>query len=207
MTRVVDIEQLCTSVFCLNRSVWTRKPGFGGIWRGILSRKLPLSCTWIRTKTEIRLWGCHVIVVRYLIGSRTCGLIKTGTRRRFSRRPTARWPLFELRRLGMGRKSLNRSERGFPKWTSLSRSEGGGPKCPCGGDPIWPIPQRNYVIAWGPPLWTDRQTRLKTSPFRKTTYAGGNYARPVISQVYVNQILDIADCFSDIYVYLVSLFT
>ena len=41
--------------------------------------------------------GCHVIVVRYLIGSRTCGLIKTGTRRRFSRRPTARWPLFELR--------------------------------------------------------------------------------------------------------------
>ena len=103
--------------------------------------------------------GCHVIVVRYLIGSRTCGLIKTATRRRPSRRPAARWPLFELRG-GMGdprRKSLNRSERGFPKWTSLSRSEGGGPKCPCGGDPIWPIPQRNYVIAWGPPCeQTDR---------------------------------------------------
>ena len=27
---------------------------------------------------------------------------------------------------------------------------------------------------WGTPLWTDRQTRVKTLPFRRTTYAGGN---------------------------------
>ena len=60
--------------------------------------------------------GCHVIVVRYLIGSRTRGLIKTATRRRPSRRPTARWPIFGgVWRGGPKRMSLNRSGRGFPK--------------------------------------------------------------------------------------------
>ena len=32
---------------------------------------------------------------------------------------------------------------------------------------------KHYGI-WVPPLWTDRQTRVKTLPSRRTTYAGGN---------------------------------
>ena len=31
----------------------------------------------------------------------------------------------------------------------------------------------------GTPLWTDRQTRVKTLPSRRTTYAGGNYTNVI----------------------------
>ena len=59
VTQVVDIEQLCTSVFCLNRSVWTRKPGFRGEYEGESCRG---SCRWVvleyGTKTKTRVWVC-----------------------------------------------------------------------------------------------------------------------------------------------------
>ena len=39
--------------------------------------------------------------------------------------------------------------------------------------------KKNYGMGTPPPLWTDRlmdgQTRVKTLPSRRTTYAGGNY--------------------------------
>ena len=38
---------------------------------------------------------------------------------------------------------------------------------------------KKKIMGLVPPLWTDRQTRVKTLPSRRTTYAGGN------KQIYV----------------------
>ena len=64
-----------------------------------------------------------------------------------------------------------------PSWTDPPPPAGLTP--PSWTDPPpprldWPTPTPGWVGWLIPPLWTDRQTRVKTLPSRRTTYAGGN---------------------------------
>ena len=42
---------------------------------------------------------------------------------------------------------------------------------------------------WVPPLWTDRQTRVKTLPSRRTKYAGGKYCLFQLGNTLLNRLI------------------